>query len=239
MAAPRGNQPSTSQSTLQAQRSSRGEQSGRQTSLSRRNSFPSVPSLLLDPLGFFDDSPFSLLRRMQQEMNQAFVQPGATSQREDSNQVWVPPIEVAYRNGNLVVSAELPGLDDEDITVAIRDNDIVIAGERQVQQEDDEGGIHRTELRYGQFYRAIPLPDGADINNARAQFKDGVLRITVPVPQEQRNGRQIPIETSGSQQSSTSGSQQSSSSGSQPSASSKTADEKSSSSETSTTRKAA
>ncbi|MGC2367960.1 MAG: Hsp20/alpha crystallin family protein [Candidatus Sulfotelmatobacter sp.] len=228
MSAQKTNQPSTSQSISTGGQSSQGQQSGRQTSLARRNMLPSVPSLLLDPLGFFDDSPFSLLRRMQQEMNRVFAQPGVT-RGAVSNPVWVPPIEVAYRDGNLVVSAELPGLDDEDITVTIRDNAIVIAGERQVEDEENEGGIQRTELRYGQFYREIPLPDGANADQARAEFNDGVLQITVPVAQEQRNERQIPIETSGSSQAT----------GSSQSTSPKTDEQKSASAETSGAKKAA
>jgi HSP20 family protein len=159
-------------------------------------------------------------------MNQVFPQTGLTSQGANSSPVWVPPIEVGYRDGNLVVSAELPGLKDEDITVAIRDDAIVIEGERQIRHEENEGGVHRTELRYGQFYRAIPLPEGADVENARAEFKDGVLQVSVPVPQEQRNERQIPVETSGSSQSASS-----------QSASSKTTE--SASTETSGTKKAA
>jgi HSP20 family protein len=221
MSAQKANQPSTSQSISTGRESSEGQQSGRQTSLARRNTLPSVPSLLLDPLGFFDASPFSLLRQMQQEMNRAFAQPGLN--RGVSSPVWVPPIEVAYRDGNLVVSAELPGLDDEDITVTIRDNAIVIEGERQIEKEESEGGVQRTELRYGQFYREIPLPDGANADQARAEFNGGVLQITVPVAQEQRNERQIPIQTSGSSQST----------------SPKTDDQKSASAETSGEKKAA
>jgi HSP20 family protein len=223
MSAQKGNQPSTSQSqsTTRAEQNSRGQQGGQQTSLSRRSVLPSVPSLLIDPLGFFDGSPFGLLRRMQQEMNGVFAQPGVNSQAA-SNAVWVPPIEVAYRDGNFVVSAELPGLKDEDITVAIRDNSVVIEGERQIRQEANEGGIHRTELRYGQFYREIPLPEGAKTDNARAEFKDGVLEVSVPVPQDQRNEHQIPIENKGSQP-----------------ASSKTSEGKSASNESSDVKKAA
>lgn len=218
MSAQKGNQPSTSQATSQ------GEQKGRQTSLARQGILPSLPSLLLDPLGFFNDSPFSLLRRMQQEMNQVFPQQGSTFGKGDgSNTVWIPPIEVSYRDGNFVVSAELPGLNDEDVTVAITDNAIVIEGERQIQHEENEGGIRRTELRYGQFYRAIPLPEGANAEEARAEFKDGVLQVSVPVPQAQSNTRQVPIENKGSSQS----------------ASAKTAEAKSASTETAETKKAA
>jgi HSP20 family protein len=217
MSAQKGNQQSNPQST------SKGEQTGRQTSLARRDALPSVPSLLLDPLGFFQDSPFGLLRRMQQEMNRVFGQSGVTSQGGNSNPVWVPPIEVAYRDGNLVVSAELPGLKDEDITVGIQDDAIVIQGEREFEQEKEENGIHRTELRYGRFYRAIPLPEGAKTEQARAEFNNGVVKISVPVPEEKVNSRQIPIETGASSQST----------------SSQNAEERSSSTGSSTTKKAA
>ncbi len=228
MSAQKANQPSTSQSISTGSQSSQGGQSGRQTSLARQNMLPSVPTLLLDPLGFFDGSPFSLLRRMQQEMNRVFAQQ-ELSRGAVSNPVWVPPIEVAYRDGKLVVSAELPGLDDEDITVTIRDNAIVIEGERQIENEESEGGIERTELRYGHFYREIPLPDGADADQARAEFNGGVLQITVPVAQEQRNERQIPVQTPGSSQPT----------GSSQSASPKTDEQKSASAETSGAKKAA
>ena len=218
MSAQKGNQQSTSQST------SRGGQRGRESSLARQSVIPPLPSLLLDPLGFFDDSPFSLLRGMQQEINRVFGQQGRTaSQGDASNTIWVPPIEVAYRDGNFVVSAELPGLTDEDVSVAITDSAIIIEGEREVEREEDEGGVRRTELRYGQFYRAIPLPEGANVEQARAEIKDGVLQVSVPVPQAQSNVRQIPIETTGSSQS----------------ASPKTAEEKSTSAETSGAKKAA
>src|SRR5260370_5702934 len=218
MSAQKGNQPSTSQST------SRPERRGPRGSLARQSVLPSLPSLLLDPLGFFEDSPFSLLRGMQQEINRVFGQQGRTANQGDaSNTIWVPAIEVAYRDGNFVVSAELPGLTDEDVSVAITDSAIVIEGEREVEREEDEGGIRRTELRYGQFYRAIPLPEGDVVEQARAEIKDGVLQVSVPVPQAQSNVRQIPIETTGSSQS----------------ALPKTAEEKSASAETSGAKKAA
>jgi HSP20 family protein len=74
----------------------------------------------------------------------------------------------------------------------------VIQGERQVERTETKGGMTRTERRYGEFYRAIPLPDGADAEKARAEFKNGVLQISVPVAEAKSNVRQIPIETSAS-----------------------------------------
>ena len=176
-------QPSSSQTTSRQER--------KQTSLARQNILPSVPSLLLDPLGFFDDSPFTVLRRLQQEINRAFAQPGpnSISRTDGASPLWIPPVEVGYRDGNFVVSAELPGLSNEDVTVEITDDAVVIQGERQVVQEENEGGIQRTERRYGHFYRAIALPEGAKTDQARAEFQNEVLKISV----QPRNRRAMPV----------------------------------------------
>lgn len=192
MSAQKSNQLATSQTT------SRGEQRGQQTGLARRSALPTLPSLLLDPLGFFDDDPFSLMRRMHREMNRVFSQAGLNfSGRGDDflSTAWVPAAEIAYRDGNLIVAAELPGLAEKDVKVEINDDFLTIQGERKVEQEETEGGIRRTERKYGEFYRAIALPEGADTEHARAEFQNGVLHVTIPVPQAQSNLRQIPIQT--------------------------------------------
>ena len=177
---------------------SRGQQRGSQTGLTRRASVPSVPTLLLDPLSIFGDSPFSLFREMQQELNRSFGQNrrGLTTDASDdlTSAIWAPPVELAYRDGNLVVSAELPGINDADVQVQINDDVLVIQGERRVEREENDGGIRRTERQYGQFYRAIGLPDGADVERATAEFQNGVLHIKIPIAQSQM--RQIPVQAS-------------------------------------------
>jgi HSP20 family protein len=157
---------------------------------------PTLPSLLLDPLGFFDDDSFSLIRRMQREMSRVFSQAGLdlSGRGEDSlSAAWMPTTEIAYRDGNLVVSADLPGLTEKDVKVEVNNDFLVIRGERKLEQEADERGIHRTERRYGEFYRAIALPEGADAEQVRAEFQNGVLRVTIPVPETKRNLREIPV----------------------------------------------
>jgi HSP20 family protein len=166
------------------------QQRGR-AGLSRREGAAGMPSLLSDPLEAFVN-PFSLLRRMQQEVNRAFSDRGPG--RDDlTTTVWIPPIELAYRDGNFVVSAELPGVDDEDIQVSITDDAVILRGERQYQSEDESGGMRRTELRYGEFYRAIPLPDGANPDQAQAELHNGVLQITIPISEAKKGTRQIPV----------------------------------------------
>ena len=205
MSAQKTNQPSTSQTT------SKGEQRGQQQQgvLARRSSSSALPSLWADP---FDSliNPFSLIRRMQEDLNRAFGQSASSSSSDLSTAVWAPAIEVAQQNGNLVISAELPGLTDTDVTVEIKDDVLVIQGERKFETEETEGGIRRSERRYGQFYRAIALPDGVDPEQVRAEFQNGVLRIVVPMPKQvQSSSRQIPIQTTGQSQAQTAGSSQS------------------------------
>jgi HSP20 family protein len=195
MATPQSNQPATS---------AQGRQQEQQNALARRSAMAALPALWLDPFDIFNTDPVSLFRRVQNEMTRAFAPTGrnrASGRTDDvSPLVWVPAIDVSEQNGNLVVSAELPGLTDDDVTVEVSDDSIVIQGERQQEQEETQGGIHRTERRYGQFYRVIPLPDGANPDEARAEFVNGVLRISVPVAQGSSNMRQIPIQTSSSTQ---------------------------------------
>ena len=181
---------------------SRTDQRGQQqTSLARRSGVPSVPSLLLDPFGLFDDTPFSVLRQMQREVNRVFSEVGRTGTGRGDDlgtAVWAPPIEISFQDGNLVVAAELPGLDQGDVRVEINNDVLVIQGERRDVRQEGDGGVRRSEIRYGQFYRAIALPDGADVENARAEFQNGVLRIKIPVPQSQ--SRQIPVQGTGAPQ---------------------------------------
>jgi HSP20 family protein len=80
--------------------------------------------------------------------------------------------------------------------VEATDDGLVIQGERRREETVDEGGVIRTERVYGRFYRLIPLPDGAKVEDAKANFRNGVLEITVPVPQSERQNRQIPVGTS-------------------------------------------
>jgi HSP20 family protein len=196
---------------MSAQRSTQlatrqGSQEEEQRGLVRRSALPNLPALLLDPLGFFDDDSFSLIRRMQREMNRVFSQAGLdfTGQGNDmQNTAWIPTTEISYRDGNLTVSAELPGLSEKDVKIEVNDDFLIIRGERRVEQQEGDGGVRRTERRYGEFYRAIALPQGADSEHARAEFKNGVLQVTIPVPQAQRNVREIPVQATNSPSQST------------------------------------
>ena len=142
----------------------------------------------------FSFSPFSMMRRLSEEMGRAFASSFGLSRSFGEPGMWSPPVEVRERDGNLEISAELPGMNKDDVKVECTDEGIIIEGEKRGEQESNEGGFHRTERSYGHFYRMIPLPEGVEADKAKAEFRDGVLQVRVPMSQQQeRKGRQIPI----------------------------------------------
>jgi len=152
-----------------------------------------LPSLFRrDPQELFSMSPFTLMRRLTEDMDRMFSGLTGTSGREMG--VWAPPVEIRETDGNLVIAAELPGMNKDDVRVEITNDAVIIQGERKQEREEEQGGIHRSERFYGSFYREIPLPEGVKADQAKAQFNNGVLEVTVPIPESQRRTRQIPIE---------------------------------------------
>jgi HSP20 family protein len=150
----------------------------------------------------FFGNPFAAMRRMHDEMDRifssAFSGTGGgmlSSGRSTSGEgtAWSPAIEVKQQGGRMTVCAELPGLKPEEVNVEIGDDALVIQGERRQEETSDQGGVHRTERRYGRFYRAIPLPEGAQAEQAKAEFRNGVLEIDIPLPEPKSQRRQIPI----------------------------------------------
>ena len=112
--------------------------------------------------------------------------------------IWSPQVEIYERDGKLHVSADLPGLNKDDVRVELLDNQLTIEGERRSEQRDERSGWN--ERSYGSFFRSIPLPEGVNSDTASASFGNGVLNITFDAPKgKERLGKQIPIsETKGS-----------------------------------------
>jgi HSP20 family protein len=139
---------------------------------------------------FLSMSPFGLMREFTDEMDRMFHGWGE-GQRGAG---WSPTVDVRRCDGTMVIAAELPGLHKEEVKVELTNDTLVIEGERKREHQDDHEGFHRYERSYGHFYRSIPLPEGADTNHAKAELRDGVLKVSVPVPQTRKEARQIPIE---------------------------------------------
>ena len=174
----------------------RGSQSlERRRPLGYRDEF--IPTLWRSPFETLSTSPFGLMRRLTEEMDRMFTGnwPGL---REGEVGEWLPAVDITERDGKILVRADLPGMNKDDIKVELTDGILTIEGERKQEHEEESQGFRRSERRYGRFSRSISLPEGANLDQARAQFNNGVLEVSVPVPESQRR-RSIPIEAGSSE----------------------------------------
>jgi HSP20 family protein len=127
---------------------------------------------------------------MADEMDRAF---GGWSDMDEAVQSRWPAIDVYEEDDTLKVRADLPGMKADDVKVEVSDGRVILSGERKQEHEEKGEGFYRSERSYGSFRRMIPLPEDADIEKAEADFHDGELRIQIPIPENNRNRRQIPI----------------------------------------------
>lgn len=103
-------------------------------------------------------------------------------------------VDVAESDKELKVSAELPGINEDDINVRVSDGMLVISGEKKAESTVDEKGYILHERSFGRVERALPLPDGIDANAAQATFKNGVLNVTIPkTARAQSSAKRIPV----------------------------------------------
>jgi HSP20 family protein len=179
----------------------RSGQTEDQGSLQRREGTLADRLRRRDPFDIFDVGPFSLMRRMQEDMNRIFGNIWGTRHQwpsfwgEGERSEWMPAVEAFHRGNEFVVRADVPGLTRDDLSVEIGDDALTIQGERKYDREEEREGVFTSERGYGTFRRVIPLPEGAVSESAKANFKDGVLEIVIQAPsQEVRRGRRIEID---------------------------------------------
>lgn len=97
---------------------------------------------------------------------------------------WAPSVDVAETDNEVVVTAELPGVKQDDVDITITDDVLTLKGEKKEEKEVKEKNYHRIERSYGSFQRSVSLPAGVQADKAKATYKDGVLHITVPKAEE-------------------------------------------------------
>lgn len=104
-------------------------------------------------------------------------------------------VEETKEDGNLVVRAEMPGVDpDKDVEIEVSDHVLHISAKRQERQEHKEKGSYRSEFRYGEFSRDLTLPEGVDRDAVKAEYKDGILEVRIPWPAKPEVGAtKVPI----------------------------------------------
>jgi len=97
-----------------------------------------------------------------------------------------PVVDVYDQDEKIVIKAELPGIDKKDIHVDVKDGVMTLKGERSYENEVKEEKYHCKERAFGKFHRSFTLPEGLDPGKIEADYKDGVLKIEIPKPEEKK-----------------------------------------------------
>lgn len=137
--------------------------------------------------------PLRDLERLARSLEPRF--PGFFEGLEEAREEVMPPIESYVKEGNLVVRADVPGIDPKDIDVSVLYDVLTIKGERKSETESKTGDYVRREISYGTFERRMRLPEGAATDKVKASFKNGVVELTIPLAKEV-GAKKIPLEES-------------------------------------------
>jgi HSP20 family protein len=126
---------------------------------------------------------FEKMRRDMDRLWDSFFE-GRSVRKAQEEGEWHPSLDVSETKGDLVVKAELPGIDPKDIDISVNEGVLTIKGEKRQEKEEKEEGYHLVERSYGSFTRSIRLPREIQNDKINASYKNGVLKITLPKSEE-------------------------------------------------------
>jgi len=144
--------------------------------------------------------PFRDLRTLQDEVNRLFSTNFGRAYGDEgiARGAWTPNVDVYENKDQLVIEAELPGMNREDFELTIENNVLTLRGERQFTKKDDSDNYHRVERSYGAFSRSFTLPQTVSGEGVTAEYKSGVLRITLR-KREEVKARRIEVKGEGAE----------------------------------------
>ena len=142
--------------------------------------------------------PFRDLRTLQEEVNRLFSTNLTRGFGEEGigRGAWNPSVDIYENKEHIVLEAELPGMNRDDFELSVENNVITLRGERQFEKKDDSDNYHRVERSYGSFTRSFTLPQTVSAEGATAEYRNGVLRVTLP-KREETKARRIQISGEG------------------------------------------
>lgn len=109
---------------------------------------------------------------------------------------WMPSMEAFERDGHYIIRADLPGVDPKEVELTYANDRLTLRGERKRSHETNEKGYHYSETAFGRFERTLALPKGVEPDKITAKFENGVVEISLPMPQSS-TARKVPIEATG------------------------------------------
>ena len=139
----------------------------------------------LVPSTWGGSAPFSQLNRIRNEINRIFEDPfSLTAPSTSFFEGWEPTVDVYEDKDKITVKAELPGMKKEDITVSLDNNTLTVSGERKYEEEKKDKETYRSERYFGRFQRSITLSHSVEAKGIEANYKDGVLTVSLPKSEE-------------------------------------------------------
>lgn len=127
--------------------------------------------------------PFRELEDMSSRLNRIFGRPALRTGSDNEMMAvadWMPSVDISETDAAYLIKGEIPGVKKEDVKVTIQDGMLTIQGERKQEKEEKGKKFHRVECSYGNFVRSFRVPDDADESAVKAEFKDGMLNVTLP-----------------------------------------------------------
>ena len=145
-------------------------------------------------------NPYTEMTPLGDRLNQLFSQPfgplwrlaGAAEQALTAGS-FVPAVDIYEDEHNIILTAETPGIDEKDLDISLENNVLTVSGERKMENQEKQDNFHRIERSYGRFTRSFNLPPTVDPDNVKAEFNNGLLKITLP-KREEAKPKQIKIE---------------------------------------------
>ena len=131
-------------------------------------------------------SPFREIDTLQREMNRLF-DTISSPETENGGLTFVPPAEISETSDAIHLNLEIPGMEPENFDVQVTAESVSISGQRHSQTHTEKQGMTRSEFRYGQFRRVIPLPARVKNTEVQAEYKNGILQLNLPKAEEEKN----------------------------------------------------
>ncbi|GKS63986.1 molecular chaperone [Nitrospira sp.] len=127
--------------------------------------------------------PFRELEEVSDRLNRMFARPATRAANGKETMIvadWTPSVDISETEGEYQIKAEIPDVKKEDVKVTLEDGVLTIQGERKHEKEEKGKKYHRIERSYGSFVRTFSLPDVIDEDKVKAEFKEGVLNLSLP-----------------------------------------------------------
>lgn len=140
---------------------------------------------LPSPMALIRWQPYQEIATLRRQMDQIFNE--MASVNRESQVTWKPAVELKDTENNVILRAEIPGVEGKDLDIRVTREAVAIAGEHRYEKKAEERGYVRSEFRYGKFQRVIPLPVAVQNDLVQAEFKDGILTLTLPKVTEARH----------------------------------------------------